>query len=91
MKREPLKKSEVLRLLKEQCCLTCRFSWKSSTVVTFIDKSIQSDHPVRKSESWPAERICDYENIMINRPKGRESPMSKQVDDFDHCEKYERR
>ena len=72
-------KKEILRLLKGHSCLTCKFSWKSKgIIVVFYDNGLPLLTP----------RICDYENIVIHRPQGKEYAMTKEVDDLDYCPLY---
>lgn len=75
-------KKETLRLLKDHSCLTCKFSWKSKGVLVpfYGDTGIP----------MPTPRICDYDNIVIHRPQGREYAMTKEVNDLYYCPLYEK-
>jgi hypothetical protein len=76
-------KQETLRLLRDETCVNCKFSWKSGGKLLIFQNDIA--FPLRMP------RICDYDNIVIWRPKGMEFPMTKEVEDIHHCDKYKKR
>jgi hypothetical protein len=70
-------KKETLRLLKGHTCVNCKYSWKSTT-----DLYVDETNHFRRILN---DRICDYDNIVIHRPQGKEFPMIKSVHDLDYC------
>jgi len=71
-------------ILAGRTCDECRFSWKSSGVFFRYVDSKTGKETIPKNE-----RTCNYENIIIYRPKGMEMPMTKVVKDLHTCEKWE--
>ena len=72
---------KAINLLGERICDTCRFCVNFHKFTTKL--SIGGD-------VFDPGLVCDYDNIMIYRPKGMEFAMNKFVDENTTCEKWEK-
>jgi len=69
-------------LLNNQVCSSCKFVYKNkgSFTITIDGKSI----PCKTTFT-----VCNWDNIVLYKPRGMVMPMTKIVSDNDFCKRWE--
>ena len=76
--------NEALRLLVGRNCTNCKYSIKPTTRLVVVGSAIGNNKNLLSS------MFCNYENIVIYKPKGMEQPINKVVTEKDYCDKWDK-
>ena len=76
---------EALRLLVGKNCTNCKYCLRPTTRLVVVGSSVENNKLILSS------MYCDYENIVIYRPKSMEMPISKVVDKDTYCDNWNKR